>query len=58
MTFHINQIVRGRTSGHFVILSFRMIDDEQYAQLKEVDPITGRTYCGEFALPVTALRSA
>lgn len=56
MQFSVNQIVKGRVCGTFVILGFRNIDGEIHAQLKEVSPhdfsITGR---GEIALPVNAL---
>lgn len=50
----IGTIVAGRVCGHFVILGFRMIDGEQYAQLKEVGR-DGQTLPGEFALPCADL---
>jgi hypothetical protein len=57
--FYLNQIVKGKRAGVFVILSFRMINGEQYAQLKSVNPEnytqTGR---GKLALPLTAIEAA
>jgi hypothetical protein len=53
---NVNQIVKGKVAGTFVILGFRKISNEEYAQVKEVNPANhsqlGR---GEFALPVSAL---
>lgn len=54
--FQTNQIVKGKVAGTFVVLGFRTIGGEQYAQLKECDPTTGRTMRGEICLPVTALK--
>lgn len=56
--FHINQIVKGQNAGTFVIIGFRTIGGEQYAQVKEYDAVTGKDRRGEMALPVTALRLA
>jgi hypothetical protein len=56
-TFQVNQIVKGQVAGTFVILAFRTIGGEQYAQLKEVHPVTHKTARGELALPLTALRT-
>jgi hypothetical protein len=53
----IGQTVKGVKVGTFVILRFRTIGNEQYAQLKEVCPTTGRKMRGEIALPVSALKS-
>lgn len=58
MTFQINQIVKGQSAGSFVIIGFRTIGGEQYAQVKEYDAATGQARRGEFALPVSALRAA
>ena len=57
MTFNVNQIVRGAVCGTFVILAFRTIGGEEYAQVKEVHPVTHAPARGEFALPLTALRA-
>lgn len=56
-TFQVNQIVAGKF-GKFVILAFRTIGGEQYAQVKEYDEVTGKTRRGEMALPVAALKAA
>ena len=56
--FQINQIVKGHKAGTFVIVGFRTIGGEQYAQVKEYDAVTGKARRGEMALPVTALRVA
>ena len=53
--FEINQIVRGKVSGRFVIIGFRSIDGEEWAQLKEVDE-SGKFYTGEIALPISKLK--
>lgn len=54
--FAINQIVRGQVAGTFVILGFRTIGGEEYAQLKEVNPYNhAQTAPGELALPVSRL---
>lgn len=53
---NINQIVKGKVAGTFIILGFRKIGGEDYAQLKEVNPNDyTQTMRGEIALPITAL---
>lgn len=58
MNFSTNQIVKGISAGTFVILNFRKIGGEDYAQVKPVNPNNhaevGR---GEFALPLSALQA-
>ncbi len=57
MPLSLFQIVRGTRAGTFVILGFREIDGESYAQLKSVNPTDHTDVAtGEFALPVSALR--
>ena len=52
----INQIVKGKVAGYFVVLGFRKIDGEDYAQLKCVDSKdSNKTTKGELALPLTSL---
>ena len=53
--FSVNQIVKGQRAGTFVILGFRTIGGEQYAQVKAYNAATGAVAKGEFALPVSAL---
>ena len=57
MTFSLNQIVAGHKAGVFVILGFRIIGGERWAQLKSYDPSTGRVARGELALPLNCLRN-
>lgn len=56
MNFQVNQIVKAKV-GTFIILAFRLIGGEQYAQVKEYDEASGKTRRGEMALPVSALRA-
>ena len=51
----VNQIVKSKF-GQFVIISFRTIGGEQYAQVKEYDAVTGKARRGEMALPVASLQ--
>ena len=54
--FEVKQIVKGKVAGHFVVLGFRKIGGEDYAQLKCVDPSDyTKTSLGELALPIRAL---
>jgi len=54
--FKLNQIVKGRRAGTFVIIGFRTINNEEYAQLKGVNPANYSQVClGEISLPLTAL---
>lgn len=58
MNFQVNQIVKGARAGTFVILGFRTIGGEQYAQLKEVNPNDhSQVARGELALPLDAIRA-
>jgi hypothetical protein len=55
--FSVNQIVKGVNAGVFVVLAFRTgADGEQWAMLKEINPVTQKTYRGGLSLPVSALR--
>ena len=55
-SFTLNQIVKGKVAGHFVILGFRQIAGETYAQVKPVNPADHRQVGqGELALPMDAL---
>lgn len=58
MNFQVNQIVKGQAAGQFVILAFRTIGGEQYAQVKPYNPETGKTGRGEMALPLDAIKVA
>jgi hypothetical protein len=54
MSFNINQIVKAKF-GQFIILGFRSIGGEQYAQVKEYCKATGKARKGEMSLPVSSL---
>lgn len=54
--FSINQIVKAKF-GQFIILGFRNIDGEQYAQVKEYCPVTGKARRGEMAMPISSLQA-
>ena len=53
----IGQVVKGIAAGTFVVIAFRQIDGEEYAQVKPVGP-RGQLGRGEFSLPLSALRAA
>ena len=54
--FEVNQIVKGKRAGVFVVLGFREIGGERYAQLKAVNPADHtKVAAGELALPLTAI---
>tara|TARA_R100001129_G_C5278513_1_gene236193 strand:- start:959 stop:1135 length:177 start_codon:yes stop_codon:yes gene_type:complete len=56
--FEVNQIVKGKFAGHFVVLGFRKIGGEDYAQLKCVDPSDyTKSAAGEVALPLDVLEA-
>ena len=53
----VNQIVKGIKAGTFVVLGFRSIDGQDYAQVKGVNPANyAQTSGGEFGLPLTAIK--
>lgn len=54
--FSINQIVKAKF-GQFIILGFRKIDGEEYAQVKEYCQVTGKARRGEFSMPVSTLQA-
>ncbi len=57
--FNVNQIVKGKVAGYFVVLGFRKIDGEDYAQLKSVNPANfSQQAAGELALPITSIEAA
>lgn len=56
-TFQVNQIVKGHVSETFVILGFRIIGNQEYAQLKEVHPVTHERARGELALPLDCIKA-
>lgn len=57
MTFQLNQIVKGKIAGEFIVLGFREINGEEYAQVKPYDRASGKIGRGEFALPLNAIKA-
>jgi hypothetical protein len=57
-TFQINQIVKGHVCGTFVILGFRIIGNQECAQLKEIHPVTHEWARGELCLPLDCIKAA
>lgn len=58
-TFSINQIVKGKITGLFVILGFRTIAGETVADLKEINPANHNEFApGEVTLPLDAIIAA
>lgn len=53
--FSINQIVKGKVAGSFIILALHTVGGEQGAQVKPYNPATGAAGRGEMFLPLTAL---
>lgn len=57
--FNLNQIVKGKTAGTFVIVGLRTVGGEQGAQVKPVNPANhSQVGRGEFFLPFDALAAA
>ena len=54
-TIKTGDTVKGIVAGTFVVLGFRMIENERYAQLKTIDTETGRLVAGELSLPMDAI---
>lgn len=55
--FKINQIVKGKHAGTFVILAFENIGPEYCAILKEVNPANyAETALGQIALPLDCIK--
>lgn len=58
-SFSINQIVKGKRAGTFVILAFRTVGGEAGAQVKPVNPKDHtQVGAGEMFLPFDALVAA
>lgn len=53
--FSVNQIVKGKVCGFFVVLGYRMLNGRQMVQVKPYNPETGETSRGEMALDEDAL---
>lgn len=51
----IDEIVKGKVFGEFVVIGLRKIDGQDYAQLKEYIRESNKLNKGELALPVADL---
>jgi hypothetical protein len=57
--FSINQIVKGKVAGLFIILGFRTIAGEAVAVLKAMNPANHNEFApGEVTLPLDAIIAA
>ena len=57
--FSINQIVKGKVAGLFIILGFRTIAGEEVADLKEMNPANHNEFApGEVTLPLDCIVAA
>jgi hypothetical protein len=57
--FSINQIVKGKVAGLFIILGFRTIAGESMADLKAINPVNHNEFApGEVTLPLDAIIAA
>lgn len=56
--FQVNQIVKGKKAGTFVVLALRTVGGEQGAQVKAVNPANhAETAPGEMFLPFDCLEA-
>lgn len=55
--FDINQIVKGKVCGFFVVLGYRVLNDREMVQVKPYNPETGETSYGEMAFDETSLEA-
>jgi len=53
--FNLNQIVKGKVCGTFVIIGFRDVADVPHAILKVIHPETHKAERGELALSLTEI---
>lgn len=58
--FSVNQIVKGKVAGHFVVLGYRpnAFGDRMLVQVKPYDPKTGAVSRGEMAFEEDSLVAA
>jgi len=55
--FKINQIVRGTTSGHYVVMGYRPVGTEIKVCVKRWDTMSGLTMPGEMVFAADELRA-
>lgn len=56
--FKVNQIVRGKVCGYFVVLGFKTVGGEPVVVLKGYNPETGAKARGQLCLPEDCLVAA
>lgn len=55
MKFQVNQIVKGKVTGHFIVLGYRDICGKQFVQVKPYCNVNKIALRGELALEEAAL---
>lgn len=57
MNYELNQIVKGKNAGTFVIVGFRTVGSEEGVQVKAVNPANHAEVApGEMFLPMDAIK--
>lgn len=56
--FNVNQIVKGKVAGHFIVLGYREMNGKEFVQVKPYCMKTGKALRGEMALEESALVNA
>jgi len=54
--FNVNQIVKGKVCGFFVVLGYRILNDRTMVQVKPYNPETGECSRGEMAFEEDMLK--
>jgi hypothetical protein len=55
--FNINQIVKGKVAGYFIVLGYRNIAGETLVQVKPYNPATGKSGKGEMSFSEDVLQT-
>lgn len=53
--FKVNEIVKGKVCGTFIVVDFKVFGGEQYVKVKAINPETMETAKGHILFPVDAL---
>lgn len=56
--FNVNQIVKGKVCGHFIVLGYRTMNESLKVQVKPYCPVTQKALPGEMAFDEEALQEA
>ena len=57
MKFQVNQIVKGKVAGQFIVLGYRALNGKTFVQVKGYCPKSGQAMRGEMALEESALEA-